>query len=273
MSKPAKSPTAHLIEMDDLNLDSAWLTRSSIQPQQLPVGTDAGASIEHIIYGAGLESFVLDIGGNETAKKAIDAIGEQLLFRHFDLIVIPVRDEGQDVDNAVRTIQSIRGHDSNAKIVILLNDITSRVQKVDDLGLREMFAEVFDMAAEFGVEVIVMPRIDRYGRSRFLGMTQWEMAEQSERLIGMLQDQVLTAEAAGDMTAGKLNTRLIRSVTGARQTRVFIDSVHQRLDQILGTDKQRLRLMAVSTKGGVGKSVTSQQLLATYILSRGVSQA
>lgn len=271
MSKTAKNNVAHLIEMDDLNLDGNWLTRSAIKPQQLPVGIDAGAAIEHVIYGAGLESFVLDVGGNETAKKALDAIGEQLLFRHFDLIVIPVRDEGQDVDNAVRTIESIRQHDANAKIVILLNDISARVQDTRDLGLREMFAEVFEMAAEFGIDVIVMPRIERYGRSRRLGMTQWEMAEQSEQLIALLQDQVLSAEAAGDMTAGKLNTRLIRSVTGARQTRVFIDHAHQRLDEILGTEKSRLRLMAVSTKGGVGKSVTSQQLLATYLLRRGVS--
>jgi hypothetical protein len=268
MTKTAKVKSTSLIEMDDLNLDSAWLTRSAIQPQQLPVGSDAGASIEHLIYGSGLQSFVLDIGGNETATKAIEAIGEQLLFRHFDLIVIPVRDEGQDVDNAVRTIQSIRAHDAKVKITILLNDISSRIQNVNDIGLREMFAEVFDMASAFDAEVIVMPRIERYGRSRRLGMTQWEMAEQSERLIGILQDQVLTAEASGDMTAGKLNTRLIRSVTGARQTRVFVDEIHSRLDGILGTDKKRLRLMAVSTKGGVGKSVTSQQLLATYILSR-----
>lgn len=270
MSKTPKK-NAHLIEMDDLNLDGNWLTRSAIKPQQLPVGIDAGAAVEHLIYGAGLASFVLDVGGNETAKKALDAIGEQLLFRHFDLIVIPVRDEGQDVDNAVRTIESIQRYDAKAKIVILLNDISARVQDVRDLGLREMFAEVFDMAAEFEVEVIVMPRIERYGRSRRLGMTQWEMAEQSGELITLLQEDVLNAEAAGDMTASIFNTRLIRSVIGARQSRVFIDHVHQRLDEILGIDKQRLRLMTVSTKGGVGKSVTAQQLLATYLLRRGVS--
>lgn len=110
-----------------------------------------------------------------------------------------------------------------------------------------------------------------YGRSRRLGMTQWEMAEQSGELITLLQEDVLNAEAAGDMTASIFNTRLIRSVIGARQSRVFIDHVHQRLDEILGIHKQRLRLMTVSTKGGVGKSVTAQQLLATYLLRRGVS--
>lgn len=268
MSKTAKNPIAHLIEMDDLNLDGKWLTRSAIKPQQLSVGIDAGAAIEHVIYGSGLESFVLDIGGNKTAEKALEAIGEQLLFRHFDLIVIPVCDEGQDVDNAVSTIESIRSYDANAKIIILLNGVSGQVQDVRDLSLREMFAEVFDMASEFGVEVVVMPRIERYGRSRRLGMSQWEMADQSDQLIALLQDDVLSAEAAGDMVAGRRNTRMIRSINGARQTRGLIDHVHKRLDEILCTDKPRLRLMAVSTKGGVGKSVTSQQLLATYILSR-----
>lgn len=60
-------PVAYLNEMDDLNLDSAWLKKSSITPNQLRVGHDAGAAIESLIYDSGQNSFVLDIGGNETA--------------------------------------------------------------------------------------------------------------------------------------------------------------------------------------------------------------
>ena len=266
--KEEKMATANLVEMDDLNLDSAWLTKSSIRPQQMRVGNDAGAAIEHLIYGSGLDSFVLDIGGNETASKTLGAIGEQLLFRHFDLVVIPVRDEGQDVDNAVKTIDLIREHDKDVKIAILLNDITSRTQDVNDFSLREAFAEVFDLADQAGAELMVMPRIERYGRSRRLGMTQWEIAEKREEITETLKNTVIEAENAGDSNKAKLFTRLIRAVSGAKQVRELVDVVHARLDQILGKDKQRLRVMVVSTKGGVGKSVSSQQLVATYLLSR-----
>lgn len=257
---------AHLNEMDDLNLDSAWLNRSSIQPHQLRVGHDAGASIESLIYDSGQNSFVLDIGGNETAAKTLDAIGEQRLFRHFNLIIIPVRDEGQDVDNAFKTIQRIRENDEKIRIAILLNDISGRSQNLDEL--REPYAEVFDLAEASGSEILVMPRIERYGRSRRLGKTQWELSEIRDTLIDELETEALIAENEGDHERAKPLTRLVRAVSGTRMVRQWIDVVHARLDEILGTDNKRLRIMVVSTKGGVGKSVCSQQLVATYLLSR-----
>lgn len=256
---------AHLVEMDDLNLDSSWLTASRIHPQQLPVGSDPGASIEHLIYDSGLDSFVLDIGGNETASKTITAIGEQMLLRHFNLTLIPVRDEGQDVDNAFKTIKLIREYDKQAPIAILLNDITSRTQDTKDLALRETFAEVFDLAEQTGTELLVMPRIERYGRSRRLGLTQWEISEERDAIVERLRNIIIEAEQAGDLDRAKLNTRLMRAVTGSKTVREMINVVFKRLDQILG-QLDRLRIMVVSTKGGVGKSFTSQQLIAPYLL-------
>lgn len=256
---------AHLVEMDDLNLDSSWLTASRIRPLQLPVGSDPGASIEHLIYGSGLDSFVLDIGGNETASKTIMAIGEQMLLRHFDLTLIPVRDEGQDVDNAFKTIKLIREFDKQTPIAILLNDITSRTQDTTDLALREAFAEVFDLAEQTGTELLVMPRIERYGRSRRIGLTQWEISEEREEIADRLRSIIIEAEQAGDLDRAKLNTRLMRAVTGSKTVREMINVVFKRLDQILG-QRDRLRMMVVSTKGGVGKSFTSQQLIAPYLL-------
>ncbi|MBK5342654.1 hypothetical protein JFU48_14840 [Pseudomonas sp. TH49] len=256
---------AHLVEMDDLNLDSSWLTASRIRPLQLPVGSDPGASIEHLIYGSGLDSFVLDIGGNETASKTIMAIGEQMLLRHFDLTLIPVRDEGQDVDNAFKTIKLIREFDKQTPIAILLNDITSRTQDTTDLALREAFAEVFDLAEQTGTELLVMPRIERYGRSRRIGLTQWEISEEREAIADRLRSIIIEAEQAGDLDRAKLNTRLMRAVTGSKTVREMINVVFKRLDQILG-ERDRLRMMVVSTKGGVGKSFTSQQLIAPYLL-------
>lgn len=256
---------AHLVEMDDLNLDSSWLTASRIRPLQLPVGSDPGASIEHLIYGSGLDSFVLDIGGNETASKTIMAIGEQMLLRHFDLTLIPVRDEGQDVDNAFKTIKLIREFDKQTPIAILLNDITSRTQDTTDLALREAFAEVFDLAEQTGTELLVMPRIERYGRSRRIGLTQWEISEEREAIADRLRSIIIEAEQASDLDRAKLNTRLMRAVTGSKTVREMINVVFKRLDQILG-QRDRLRMMVVSTKGGVGKSFTSQQLIAPYLL-------
>ena len=256
---------AHLVEMDDLNLDSSWLTASRIRPLQLPVGSDPGASIEHLIYGSGLDSFVLDIGGNETASKTITAIGEQMLLRHFDLTLIPVRDEGQDVDNAFKTIKLIREFDKQTPIAILLNDITSRTQDTTDLALREAFAEVFDLAEQTGTELLVMPRIERSGRSRRIGLTQWEISEEREAIADRLRSIIIEAEQADDLDRAKLNTRLMRAVTGSKTVREMINVVFKRLDQILG-QRDRLRMMVVSTKGGVGKSFTSQQLIAPYLL-------
>lgn len=265
--KEATTTQANLIELDDLNLDSSWLKASSIRAQQLVVGSDAGAAIEHLIYGMGLESFVLDVGGNKTAEITLAAVGGQMLYRHFDLAVIPVCDEGQDVDNALGTIRIIREYDKEIPIAILLNDISSRTQNLNDLSLREAFAEVFDLAEHVSAQLLVMPRIERYGRSRRLGMTQWEIAEHSESLLERLRNQVIEAENSGDSVTARQNTRLIRAVTDAKGVREMVNVVHRRLDEMLG-DRKRLRLLSISTKGGVGKSFSSQQLLATYLLAR-----
>ncbi len=259
-------PVAYLNEMDDLNLDSAWLKKSSITPNQLRVGHDAGAAIESLIYDSGQNSFVLDIGGNETAAKTLAAIGEQRLFRHFNLVIIPVRDEGQDVDNAEKTIALIREHDENVRIAILLNDISARSQNLAEL--REPYAEVFELAEAAGAELLVMPRIERYGRSRRLGRTQWELSERRAEIIDELETEAFKAEESGDNQTAKRLTRLVRAVSGSRQAREWIDVIHNQLDKILGTGLPRIRVMVVSTKGGVGKSVCSQQLIATYLLSR-----
>ncbi len=257
----------HLIELDDLNLDSAWLAKSEICQQQLSVGVDPGAAIEHLIYDAGFDDFVLDVGGNETAAKTLSAIGEQNFFRHFDLVVIPVRDEGQDVENAIKTLQIIRAYDKSVRVAILLNDITSRTQNLSDLALREEFAEVFDLAEAAAAELIVLPRIARYGRSRKLGMTQWEIAKSAPVLLEQINNVVIEHENAGRELEAKITSRLTRVVNSCVKDKPLFDNAHARLDEILG-ERPRLRLMAVSTKGGVGKSVCSQQLLATYLLAR-----
>lgn len=257
---------SYINELDDHNLDSAWMTDSMVKSVQLHVGHDAGVAIEKLIYDNNQNSFVVDVGGNETAWKTMSAVGELRHFRHFDLIIIPVRDEGQDVDNAVKTIDAIRDHDANVRIAILLNDISAQTQNLDDL--REPFAEVFDLVEEVGAELLVMPRIERYGRSRRLGKTQWEIAENRDAIIDKLETLAISAETAGDNKTAVRLSRLVRAVSGSRLARKWIDGVHERLDHIFGTDKKRLRIMVVSTKGGVGKSVCSQQLIATYLLSR-----
>ncbi|MGO4365777.1 hypothetical protein [Pseudomonas sp. PAB10] len=171
----------------------------------------------------------------------------------------------QQCAHAPKTIKLIREFDKQTPIAILLNDITSRTQDTTDLALREAFAEVFDLAEQTGTELLVMPRIERYGRSRRIGLTQWEISEEREAIADRLRSIIIEAEQAGDLDRAKLNTRLMRAVTGSKTVREMINVVFKRLDQILG-QRDRLRMMVVSTKGGVGKSFTSQQLIAPYLL-------
>lgn len=99
--------TGTLIELDDQNVDSRWMNSSKIESRQIIVDGDAGFAVLDLFEEFAGKSFVLDIG-NQTAEAALAAMGRNGLLGRFDLILVPVKDVGQDVENAKRTINKIR---------------------------------------------------------------------------------------------------------------------------------------------------------------------
>ena len=112
--------TCSLIELDDQNFDSRWMKNSKIESRQIIVDSDAGFAVLDLFEEFAGKSFVLDIG-NQTAEAALAAMGRNGLLGRFNLILVPVKDVGQDVENAKRTINKIREDEPSAKIVLVLN--------------------------------------------------------------------------------------------------------------------------------------------------------
>ncbi|WP_248747866.1 hypothetical protein [Pseudomonas sp. MWU12-2037] len=224
---------ANLIELDDLNLDSAWMNDSAVKTTQQPVGDDAMRAVEAVMFGQGRNSFVLDVGGNRTAESTLSSLGEAGLLSRFDLILIPLRDEGQDCENARRTIQLLLDADPECRIALFLNDISLQTQSLEDPRLLEDFAEVFDLAHEFHLHLLVMPRIERYGRSRRIGKTIFELAEEAAELETLFADKVMRLEDAGKFDEAMQMNRMAVVVRRSRGVRKMIELVHNRLDEIL----------------------------------------
>jgi len=72
------------------------------------------------------ESICIDVGGNNTAKKLIDALDESGGLAFIDLILIPTLDGEQDMLNALDTYKYLKEIDEDLKIIFVLNRLKSR---------------------------------------------------------------------------------------------------------------------------------------------------
>ena len=69
------------------------------------------------------EMICMDVGGNNTAKKLMDSLGEAGGFEFIDLVLIPTLDGEQDMINAIDTYKYIREISAKVKIMFVLNRV------------------------------------------------------------------------------------------------------------------------------------------------------
>lgn len=224
----AKEGEALLVELDDQNQDSQWLTKSAIKTSLLTVDGDARMAVMSVFSTLAGKSFVLDIG-NQTAEEAIGAMGGSGLFSKFDAIFVPVRDVGQDLINCIRTIEEIKKHDPAAKIVMVFNAVPVRHPK----RLRMLYGKVFDYAEKNGVTLIRMPFVEGYGQSREFGKTLYEIAEDAAALKDLIERKYYDADVAGD-EQGVLDCLAMGEVVSvATEARAAVEALHSEIEALL----------------------------------------
>lgn len=229
----SRTGSANLVELDDQNLDSQWMGESVIKTKQVAVEGDASFAIMDVTEIMAGQNYALDIG-NQTAEAAISAMGVSKLLHNFNLIFIPVRDVGQDLINAERTIDLIREHHADAKIALMLNGLPRQTQDPNDRRIRAFYGEIFEVADRLKVPVLILPGIEGYGMSRKLGETLYEINAQSGELIAEFQRLAMEKDQEGDGVAARRYMMYLQVVAAAQNASKYIANLHDSIDKMIG---------------------------------------
>lgn len=214
---------ARLIELDDENHDSAAFTESAIKTQQHHVGKEglAGYSVENLFLDITAENVVIDVGGNRTAKMTLEHIGEMGFDAMVDLIIIPVSSNGQDVENAEKTIKLIKEKmpEYEGKLVLAM----TRMPVTDKSTLESMYFESFDLADEYNLKgPIILPDNQVFANCRVLGKTVYEISQDYEQLSKLGRDSMREATKTADR----------KKILAASRTKQLIESSKKVADDL-----------------------------------------
>lgn len=228
----ANRESVSLVEIDDENLDSAYLKDSRIKTEQLTLGSSASAErvIEALTERVS-ENLVIDVGGNRTATNFIDAAGRAGFFSFVDLVVIPISGPGQDEINALKTIDLINEVSPETKIVIA---VTRQMVRSDD-EFNDVFRRYFNVdALEKAADgICYFPQVMAMIHARFLGMTLYEMVEIRDELLTDLSDRMVTAAKGGNKESAVGLSRVRSSVHESKDILPFITGCHQVIASVL----------------------------------------
>jgi hypothetical protein len=109
----AKKQEVQLIEFDDENKDSETFSNSKIKSSQVEIGdgTDVDEVLKDTLLVPNDKNLVIDVGGNKTTTIIIEGLKKTRLYRKIDLFIIPMSGGYQDLKNAEKTYEMIKGFD------------------------------------------------------------------------------------------------------------------------------------------------------------------
>lgn len=238
----ARHGSSEIIELDDENLDSSWLTESATNAQQIQLGEDAEefASAVGSAVNIGASGVVVDVGGNRTAKIVIKELSRlSSRVSQIDAVCIPVSDNRMGVENAIKTLETIKESPMAEKLLskcfIALNRVLYRkVTSVEDKAIQRRFDRVVSMVEEWDLPVLIVHDMDGVENTCPLGLTVMEIAENRVDLVDSLSREIITAHEAGDYTLQNQWDNLQWAVNKA--TDDFWPSItlaHKQLDTVL----------------------------------------
>jgi hypothetical protein len=121
-AKNGNKPVSHY-EFDDENNDSSSFGASRLSLRnQINVASPLLREDLADIFAKD-ESICLDVGGNKTTMKVIEALNESGMINFLDLVVIPILDGEQDGINASFIYSVLKGYNKNLKFLFVLNRV------------------------------------------------------------------------------------------------------------------------------------------------------
>jgi len=183
-------------EFDDENSDSSSFGASRLSSRkQINVASPLLREDLADIFAKD-ESICLDVGGNKTTMKVIEALNESGMINFLDLVVIPILDGEQDGINASFVYSVLKGYNKNLKFLFVLN----RVKEVEYVkyqfenyfgDVRGIFkninAVVDNLFGDDKDNYILMLEHDIVKYSRRFGLTIYEMAKLDRDFVAELK--------------------------------------------------------------------------------------
>lgn len=242
-----------LVELDDENLDSAYLSSSKINATQVTLGDDPDDYSQAVASAFPIksENRVIDVGGNRTAAIVIRELS-RLSSRAstIDAIAIPVADNRMGVENAEKTLEliksSTRGEEMLAKCFIVLNRVRNkRIESLEDKALARRFRRALNMIERWKLPAIIVHDLDGIENLSPLGMTVMEVADIRDQLISKLHSDMAKASKKDDEKAMILVDDLEWAVNVATDDfKPLIERSHKQIDKVLEVLKAKSEALA-----------------------------
>jgi hypothetical protein len=142
------------------------------------------------------ESICLDVGGNKTTMKVIEALNESGMINFLDLVVIPILDGEQDGINASFIYSVLKGYNENLKFLFVLNRV--KEAKYVKYQFENYFGDVRGIFKNINAVVdnlfqndyenyTLMLEHDIVKYSRRFGLTIYEMAKLDRDFVAELK--------------------------------------------------------------------------------------
>jgi len=193
--KNNNTPVSHY-EFDDENNDSLSFGASKLSLRnQINVASPFLRDDLADIFSKD-ESICLDVGGNKTTMKVIEALNESGMINFLDLVVIPILDGEQDGINASFVYSVLKGYNVNLKFLFVLNRVKEteyvKYQFENYFGdVRGIFqninAVVDNLFGNDRENYTLMLEHDIVKYSRRFGLTIYEMAKLDRDFVAELK--------------------------------------------------------------------------------------
>jgi len=213
-----------LVEIDELNFDSAVLNNSQIVDRTFLKLNQLSDLAELLAE----DNLVIDTGGNLSGEEVLKFLNESGLIFLIDLFVIPLTDGEQDSVNAVDTMNKIKKFNPDSNIIFALNRVKN-IENERDIKLQFPawcgFEENDGYRPEEAKEFYV-PDSLAIKHSRHFGITVYEIANQD---IDALKKKLLEATK-------EKNTKRMRAISDRiyliNKSKDFVNSVFQQLEKL-----------------------------------------
>ena len=189
------TPVSHY-EFDDENNDSMSFGASTLSlKKQISVASPFLRDDLADIFSKD-ETICLDVGGNKTTMKVIEALNESGMINFLDLVVIPILDGEQDGINASFTYSVLKGYNENLKFLFVLNRVRDveyvKYQFENYFGdVRGIFqninAVVDNLFGDDKENYTLLLEHDIIKYSRRFGLTIYEMAKLDKDFLAELK--------------------------------------------------------------------------------------
>jgi len=196
----AKKQEVQLIEFDDENKDSETFSNSKIKSSQVEIGdgTDVDEVLKDTILVPKDKNIVIDVGGNKTTTIILDGLKKTRLYRKIDLFIIPMSGGYQDLKNAEKTYEMIKGF--GVPVIFAL----SRVRNPKRLQFQ--YGDFFRAFPEAGY--LILSESDVIDLSRQRGKSVYEIShdEEEKKILENALDKAFDAD--NNLRIGQISTLL-----------------------------------------------------------------